>query len=332
MISMLLVLTLSQCATGITDNSQTLCGQKAFTGLVDLQDSLVLRGAAYTLAPQGGIFIASDNDLGFVFQGNRNAGSVDPELLVISTTQRTAGPSIAVANQNGVHVGRINFDGEFESLAPASSAAFTDNSSVSGHTALTSARGYFPVIVGRLAEQRIRYISGGGCLDGGSVPSDGGHCYLPFAALHGNVEASSSAGCASGSITDGGDCTGGMYAGFIFSANNPAKPVGTPQGPPGAAAFYIDWLGGMGNYGPLNLADFGTSSWTVETAPSGDKWTYGRLESTLAYAHDQHRWYFQGPPDSNYEYPNIPDAGNWQRLLTQEDLLPILLRLADAGL
>ncbi len=102
MIAILMASILSQCATSITDNTQTICGQKAFSGLVDLQDAMVVRGIAYTLAPYGGIHIASDNNMGFQFIGNKSAGDPAAELTITSTVPRSSGFAIATSNSDGV--------------------------------------------------------------------------------------------------------------------------------------------------------------------------------------------------------------------------------------
>lgn len=101
MIGLLLALSLGQCATGITDNTQTLCGQKAFTGLVDLQDALVLRGPTYSLAPGGGLFLAADYDMGWEFYGNKSSSEPGAEFTVTSLNDRAYGNMIAAYRADG---------------------------------------------------------------------------------------------------------------------------------------------------------------------------------------------------------------------------------------
>lgn len=89
MLSLLAAALLTQCATGITDNAQTLCGIKTFpNGLV------VGSGGAIILA--GGSYIHSENAI-YISDGVP-AESSSPSFYLQSFNARTGGPLIRVDN------------------------------------------------------------------------------------------------------------------------------------------------------------------------------------------------------------------------------------------
>lgn len=314
MLSTLAAVLLSQCASGITDNAQEFCGLKTlpegaivgynggdYPGLNVRGSGVYLDGAYAYIQSAGSMFFrdfGAAGNLGFIFDtGNTKTG----ELL------------------------RLYNHGSLKLMVDASGNAdvygtITDKSGVSSHVSLTALPGYLVTLAGRVGEQKLRYRSE--CFDGGSNPDGGSICHWPFAALHGDVDLTSSVA---------------REAGFVACVHNPGKPVGTPQVPtaPGAESFCVDYLGGLTPIGPLNLSQFGTMTWEAGMSPDST-WTYGQYEGTLMYAHDTAHWYVQGPPDGGYTQSNRPTTGAWKQIaLTEEWLARVLsleARLADAGL
>lgn len=100
MISIFLLLALSQCASDVNDGPQTYCGSKAYTGLVDLQAGMVSRGTFYSL-PGGALFYGAGDDVGFEFDGNRSAAEPGAELTIKGLQDRDAGFMIHAYVANG---------------------------------------------------------------------------------------------------------------------------------------------------------------------------------------------------------------------------------------
>lgn len=313
MLSLFAAVVLSQCATGITDNAQTLCGVKTLPdGVVVGQNSgdypgLAVRGAGlYLDGPYS--FIQSSGSLFF-----RDFGSAGNLGFIFDTGNTKTGELLRLYNHGTLKL-MVDKDGNADFYG-----TLVDKSGVSSHVSLTSTPGYFVTVQGRLGEQQLRYRNE--CFDGGSS-LDGGGCIWPFAALHGDVDLTSSVA---------------REAGFVACVHNPGKPSGTPQAPTaaGAESFCIDYLGGLTPIGPLNLSQFGTMTWEAGMQPNST-WTYGQYEGTLMYAHDQQHWYVQGRPDAGYTADNRPTTGAWKQLAYTEDWLArvqaLEARLADAGL
>lgn len=314
MIPILAAILLSQCATGITDNAQELCGLKTlpegavvgynggdYPGMTVRGSGVYLDGPYAYVQSAGSLFFrdfGAAGNLGFIF----DTGNVKTNEVVRWYNHATL---IHMMDRYG------NMDVY---------GTLTDKSGVSSHVSLTSEPGYLVTVQGRAGEQQKRYRTE--CFDGGSNPDGGSICYWPFAALHGSVDLNDSVG---------------LQAGFVTCIHNPLKPIGTPQYPtaPGAESLCFDYLGGITPIGPLNLSQFGTMTWEAAMSPDST-WTYGQYEGTLMYAHDTAHWYVQGPPDAGYTQSNRPTTGAWRQIaLTEEWLARVIsleARLADAGL
>lgn len=306
---------LSQCATGITDNAQNLCGAKTFpNGAVVGQNAgdyegLAVKGAGIYI---DGPYAEYSGSGTLLFRDRGAAGNLG---YVFDTWNAKTGELLRIYN-HGVLKLMIDAAGNVYSYG-----SFIDQSGTSSHVSLGTTAGYNVVVQGRGSEQQLRYRSE--CFNGQPNPDGGSICHWPFAALHG-------AGVDLAVSTS-------MAAGFPVCVHNPGKPVGTPQYPtaPGAESWCVDYLGGMTPIGPLDLAEFGTVTWEAAMQPNST-WTYGQYKGTLMFADDQDHWYVQGAPDANYTAENRPDAGNWRQLAYTHEWLArvqaLEARLADAGL
>lgn len=173
MISILTTILLSQCASGITDNAQELCGLKTLPqGAVvgenagSYESILRVKGSGIVVdGPYAKIEAGGDAEM-LYFRDNRPWDSLSPSFRMQTRNYRLFGNLWDLWNYNT----------ELMALSPFGDLSLigtiTDRSGISSHVSLTTTPGYNVVIQGRAGEQRQRYRSE--CFDGGSNP-DGGY-------------------------------------------------------------------------------------------------------------------------------------------------------------
>lgn len=302
------------CLTKVsTGSGQTIGGIHTWTEPNYYQGSSFFQEDIWLGSPFGGTIRSLEADRSTQIGGNKNSGSTGADVRLFSQQARASTDTLVSIGEVSGDTFRFGAGGDLVSYGDGTTdyPSFVDQSCVSSHVSMSSCDGYLLTFQGGLSAQRQRWFEDGGFnfFDGGSITNgDGGRWYPPFAALHGNIEA---------------NVKEPQYAGWLQAWVNTGKPAGTPQNSNAVnlATSFIDYRGGYGIYGPLNRDQFDTAAYVVYMNPDNSPWVYGQLESTMQYAHDTSRWYFQGKPDASYVYPNVPDAGNWKQFAIREDVV-----------
>lgn len=280
MLSLLAAVVLSQCATGITDNAQTLCGSKTFTSDLTVSgnvyaDLLFTAGDLYV----GGVVRLATNGQAFTMLGRRHADDDGAELTVRETNNRAAGGTLLDLRRYGnesAHAvdnrGNVFLRGTVDTTNPdLPFGSIIDDTGTPGHYALMASRGLGLTIAGRFGEP------GGPCAlrpDGGTT-ADGG-CF-PFAGRHGDNTAAA------------------MYPrneGMLQDWQNPQSGYGAYTD----KKAFIDFQGGFGQAHGLSRAQFGVcpSELVMVVYPGSTQqfqFRYGHEVSALLFAFDEERWF-----------------------------------------
>ena len=288
----------AQCASGVTDNPQTICGAKTFTQPLTVYADVYTDGSMYI----GGYVRALTNGQAFVCDGRRLTGDVGAEMTVRETNERAAGGMMLDLRRFGnTSVFGIDNRGNVfvRGTSEGESGTIHDATGIAGHHALTASPRLGLTISGRFGEP------GGPCAtlpDGGTAP-DGG-CF-PFAGRHGDVTAAA---------------TFPRHEGMLQDWQNPQSGIGAYDD----KKAFIDFAGGFGQAHGLNRAQFGVcpSELVMVVYPGSSQqfqFRYGHEVSVQLFAFDEQRWYV------------CTEAG-WIGQATSDEIAHLNARLADAGL
>lgn len=284
MLSLLAALALGQCATGVNDGYQQVCGRKDFqSSIAALKGSDPNGVAAYLVGDiwHTGSFKAGANGGTLALVG-RATGTAAPEVTINSSNYRSDGPllNLNVTAENGTAHnvsgfdvrGNLKLNGGPGNSALTGHGQFIDNTGLPNHVAMTCAPGQGLTLEGRYNDPEggastgkfSTNIDGGMWIDGG---------YLPFGANHGSLTISNSVW---------------MEAGMMMDIRNKKSGVGALTD----LVYFVDVQGGFGSLAQLRRADFGACPGSHIITNYGAQYVYGARTSTQLYAADEDRWYW----------------------------------------
>lgn len=255
----------AQCATGITDNTQYVCGTKVFQAPTIVDNNLYV----------GGYIGVLTNGQALVLAGRRHNGDEGAELTLLGSNQRSSGRMLDIRNASNEGVFTVDVRGNvsLSGYGTGSYAQIVDATGVAGHVMMTTTPGQAVIMAGKFNDPTAPSFMAT-LADGGMSP-DGG--YFEFAGRHGDVTMAA---------------TFPRNAGMLVDFQNPQSGNGAYTD----KKAFIDYAGGFGQAGGKTRAQFEQCPSTlVMVSLNGSaqlsQYRYGQEISALMFAADEERWY-----------------------------------------